>query len=168
MACSRQKDNNFYGFAIGMAVLAGFMSVGSVSGGAFNPAVSASLQLVKCVVASKCAAFSYIWLYWISHLIGALLSAGCFLLINPQVGIKQLTGDWADDLIALPSMSNETIRRVSESRRMSQMTGNNSTAAARSPVEMTGTSLPHMNLAERSSTSGDSSSPVPSSLDKLL
>ena len=57
VACSRQKDNHFYGFAIGMTVLSGAMTVGSVSGGAFNPAVSTGLQLVKCVVASRCQAF---------------------------------------------------------------------------------------------------------------
>jgi glycerol uptake facilitator-like aquaporin len=39
VACSRQKDNQFYGFAIGMTVLSGAMTVGGVSGGAFNPAI---------------------------------------------------------------------------------------------------------------------------------
>jgi hypothetical protein len=153
-----------------MTVLSGFMSVGSVSGGAFNPAVSASLQLVKCVVASKCTAFGYIWLYWLSHFIGAILSAGCFLIIHPKTGIKQHTGDaYADDSILLPSMSKETIRRVSESRRISQMEANHllPAAATRNSVEMTDTSLPHMNLAEKSS-SGNSFSPVPSSQDKNL
>ena len=55
----------FYGFAIGMT---GAMTVGSVSGGAFNPAVSTGLQPVQCIVAGRCQALSYIWMYLIAAL----------------------------------------------------------------------------------------------------
>jgi hypothetical protein len=75
-----------------MTVLSGAFTVGSISGGAFNPAVSTGLQLVQCCVTDSCEAFSYIWLYWLSHFGGAALAAGCFLIIHPKQGIKQHTG----------------------------------------------------------------------------
>jgi hypothetical protein len=117
VACSRQKDNHFYGFAIGMTVLSGAMAVGKVSGGAFNPAVSTALQLAKCVVTGRCKPLGYIWLYWISHFGAAALAAGCFLTIHPRAGIKQHTGadeDNADSWTVLPSASTETIKRASQ------------------------------------------------------
>jgi glycerol uptake facilitator-like aquaporin len=112
VACSRQKDNQFYGFAIGMTVLSGAMSVGNISGGAFNPAVSTGLQLAKCCVTGHCRAFSYIWLYWLSHFGAAAIAAGCFLIIHPKSGIKQHTGaDDSSDARAsvLPSASRTSI-----------------------------------------------------------
>ena len=75
-----------------MTVLSGAMTVGSVSGGAFNPAVSTGLQLVQCIVTGRCQALSYIWMYWVSHFGAAALAAGCFLIIHPHTGIKQHTG----------------------------------------------------------------------------
>jgi hypothetical protein len=105
VACSRQKENQFYGFAIGMTVLSGAMTVGSVSGGAFNPAVSTGLQFVQCCITGHCEAFGYIWMYWLSHFGAAALAAGCFLIIHPRTGIKQHTGaeDVSDRATVLPS-----------------------------------------------------------------
>jgi hypothetical protein len=90
-----------------MTVLSGAMTVGSISGGAFNPAVSTGLQLVQCCVTDSCQAFSYIWLYWLSHFGGAALAAGCFLIIHPKSGIKQHTGadETSERWSALPSAS---------------------------------------------------------------
>jgi glycerol uptake facilitator-like aquaporin len=51
-----------------MTVLASAMTVGSVSGGAFNPAVSTGLQPVQCIVAGRCQKLSYIWMYLIAAL----------------------------------------------------------------------------------------------------
>ena len=39
------EGNSFYGWAIGMAVLTGAYAVGSISGGAFNPAVATGITL---------------------------------------------------------------------------------------------------------------------------
>ena len=112
VASSRQKDNQFYGFAIGMTVLSGAMTVGSVSGGAFNPAVSTGLQLAKCFVTGRCRALSYIWLYWLSHFGAAALAAGCFLIIHPSSGIKQHTGaeeNTVDSRTLLPTASRSSL-----------------------------------------------------------
>jgi aquaporin Z len=40
------SGNSFYGLAIGFTVLAGAYSVGSISGGAFNPAVAVGLTIL--------------------------------------------------------------------------------------------------------------------------
>jgi hypothetical protein len=111
VACSRQKENQFYGFAIGMTVLAGAMTVGNVSGGAFNPAVSTGLQLVQCCVTGHCQALGYIWMYCISHFGAAALAAGCFLIIHPKTGIKQHTGadDQSERWSVLPSASRTSL-----------------------------------------------------------
>ena len=39
------KGNSFYGFAIGATVLVGALTLGSISGGAFNPAVTVALAI---------------------------------------------------------------------------------------------------------------------------
>ena len=99
-----------------MTVLSGAMTVGSVSGGAFNPAVSTGLQLVQCIVTGRCQALSYIWMYWVSHFGAAALAAGCFLIIHPHTGIKQHTGAeenaemWSS---VLPTASKRASQRVS-------------------------------------------------------
>jgi hypothetical protein len=99
-----------------MTVLSSAMTVGSVSGGAFNPAVSTGLQLVQCVVAGRCQALSYIWMYFIAEFGGAALAAGCFLIIHPHTGIKQHTGAednaeaWSS---VLPTASKRASQRVS-------------------------------------------------------
>ena len=111
VACSRQKENQFYGFAIGMTVLAGAMTVGNVSGGAFNPAVSTGLQLVQCCATGHCQALGYIWMYCLSHFGAAALAAGCFLIIHPKTGIKQHTGadDQSERWSVLPSASRTSL-----------------------------------------------------------
>lgn len=73
VAYSKQKENFFYGFAIGMVIVAGVAAVGGVSGGAFNPAVATGLQAAVCVV-GNCTPLMHFWLYWTSPLIGAVLS----------------------------------------------------------------------------------------------
>jgi glycerol uptake facilitator-like aquaporin len=77
VAHSRQRDNFFYGFSIGMVVLAGTAAVGGVSGGAFNPAVATGLQLSACFF-GKCEPLAYVWLYWVAPMLGAALAAGVF------------------------------------------------------------------------------------------
>ena len=73
VAYSKQKENFFYGFAIGMVIVAGVSAVGGVSGGAFNPAVATGLQAAVCLV-GNCQPLMHFWLYWTSPMIGAVLS----------------------------------------------------------------------------------------------
>src|SRR5271170_1865573 len=47
--CKATAGNSFYGLAIGMTVMTGAFAVGSVSGGAFNPAVAIGLGFMQLV-----------------------------------------------------------------------------------------------------------------------
>lgn len=82
-ACSSQKNNHFYGLAIGMCVLAAGYAVGGVSGGSFNPAVAFSLQLVKCV-AGNCIPLMHLWLYFAAPAAGAVGASVLFKMTHPE------------------------------------------------------------------------------------
>jgi glycerol uptake facilitator-like aquaporin len=82
VACSRQKGNDFYGFAIGMTVLSAAFSVGGFTGGAFNPAVATGTQLVRCMTMQDCIPLAYVWLYWFAPLGGALLGGMLFNILD--------------------------------------------------------------------------------------
>ena len=82
VACSRQRDNQHYGLAIALFVIAAAFSVGGISGGAFNPAVATGLQVVNCV-ARSCHNLGYLWLYWVAPIGGAMCAALTFGLMHP-------------------------------------------------------------------------------------
>jgi len=84
VAYSRQRANDFYGFAIGMTVLAAGFSVGGFTGGSFNPAVATGTQLVACIVGSKCGPLIFVWLYWIAPLAGAFLGAFLYNILDTE------------------------------------------------------------------------------------
>lgn len=77
---SDHEANSFYGLAIGFTVLAGAVSVGGVSGGAFNPAVA--------VAGSVAGLFSWssLWVYLLAQTVGGALAALAFLGLNPHDG----------------------------------------------------------------------------------
>lgn len=64
--------NSFYGLAIGFTVMVGAFSVGSVSGGAFNPAVALGITMLGI------AAPSSLWLYLAANLLGGAAAAAVF------------------------------------------------------------------------------------------
>ena len=69
--------NSFYGLAIGMTVMTGAFAVGSISGGAFNPAVAIGVAIMKLV------SFSQIWVHIVAELVGGLAGALVFKFLNP-------------------------------------------------------------------------------------
>jgi len=81
VACSRQRDNQHYGLAIGMTVLASAFAVGGISGGGFNPSVATCLHLEKCF-SGDCSVIKFIWIYWIAPLLGAALAAFLFMVVT--------------------------------------------------------------------------------------
>jgi glycerol uptake facilitator-like aquaporin len=83
VACSKQRNNGYYGLAIGMCVLSAAYAVGGVSGGSFNPMIATSLQLVKCF-AGYCMPLMNIWLYWAAPGAGALGASILFKMIHPK------------------------------------------------------------------------------------
>jgi aquaporin Z len=70
--------NSFYGLAIGFTVLAMAYTFGSISKGAFNPAVAVGL----CVM--KIAPWSDLWIYVAGCFVGGALAAVIFRVNNPE------------------------------------------------------------------------------------
>ncbi len=68
--------NSFYGLAIGFTVLAGAVSVGPISGGAFNPAVGLG------VVRMGFESLSQLWTYLGADLAGGLVAGLAYKAIN--------------------------------------------------------------------------------------
>jgi aquaporin Z len=77
------EGNSFYGLAIGFTVAAGAFAVGTVSGGAFNPAVALG--------ASVLGAFAWgdIWIYLLANFAGGAAAAVVFLATRP---VEELQG----------------------------------------------------------------------------
>jgi aquaporin Z len=68
--------NSYFGLAIGFTVVAGAYTVGSVSGGAFNPAVA--LGISKMGLSSM----SNIWIYFVGNFAGGIIAAVVFKMLN--------------------------------------------------------------------------------------
>jgi aquaporin Z len=68
--------NSFYGLAIGFTVVAGAISVGAISGGAFNPAVGLG------VVIMGLERLSQLWIYIVADLAGGAAAALMFKTIH--------------------------------------------------------------------------------------
>jgi len=71
--------NQFYGLAIGGVIIAGAYGAGSISGGAFNPAVALGLD-----VSSAGVGFGWGFAYTAYELIGCCLAAGLFRVVRPD------------------------------------------------------------------------------------
>jgi len=71
------SGNSFYGLAIGMTVMTGAFAVGSISGGAFNPAVALGISMLGL------SSWGNIWIYLVANFSAAIVAAIIFNLINP-------------------------------------------------------------------------------------
>jgi aquaporin Z len=71
-------DNSFYGLAIGFTVVAGAAAVGTISGGAFNPAVTLGAAVMGMF------AWSTLWVYILAQLIGGIAAGVAFVALNPN------------------------------------------------------------------------------------
>lgn len=70
--------NSYYGLAIGFTVAVMAFAVGSISGGAFNPAVAIGAS------AMKLGAWENIWIYLVGNFAGAVLAARVFKFTSPS------------------------------------------------------------------------------------
>jgi aquaporin Z len=70
--------NSYYGLAIGFTVMAMAYAFGSISGGAFNPAVAVGICIMQL------AGWSDIWIYMVGCFAGGLIAAIIFRLLNPD------------------------------------------------------------------------------------
>src|SRR4051794_24745822 len=71
------EGNSFYGLAIGFTVAVGAFAVGSVSGGAFNPAVAIGATVMGLF------SWSHIWVYLVANFAGGAAAAYAFRLTQP-------------------------------------------------------------------------------------
>lgn len=79
VATSKKTDgNSFYGLAIGFTVLVGAYAVGSVSGGAFNPAVAVGIITMGLMDISS------IWIFLVANSLGGIAAAIAFNALNPD------------------------------------------------------------------------------------
>ncbi len=70
-----QKDNQFFGLAIGVALTVGASVAGPISGGALNPAIGVALPAL-----SEGEGIVYL-IYTVGPLVGSLLAVGAFMLL---------------------------------------------------------------------------------------
>src|SRR6185369_6674557 len=85
-ATSKDHPNNsFYGLAIGITVLAGAVAVGTISCGAFNPAVGVCL--------AGLIGWKMIWIYLFATVAGGALAGYVFRQLNPDDVAPAPTGD---------------------------------------------------------------------------
>ena len=70
------RNNSFYGLAIGFTVMAGAIAVGGISGGVFNPAVAIGGAVMGMF------AWSTFWIYLVVELVAGALAGIAFLAIN--------------------------------------------------------------------------------------
>lgn len=110
---SVQDGNSYYGLAIGFTVLSGAVSVGGVSGGAFNPAV-AMLSLVRLTHGSALSEgfvaelglmmetfYGGAWIHVAGPLVGGLLAGLLFVFTHPaEVGSGVAIGKGARTALA--------------------------------------------------------------------
>jgi aquaporin Z len=71
-------DNSFYGLAIGFTVVAGVFAVGTISGGAFNPAVTLGAAVMDMF------AWPTLWVYLIAQILAGITAGAVFLVQNPD------------------------------------------------------------------------------------
>ena len=65
--------NSYFGWAIGFTVLVGAYAVGSISNGAFNPAVAVGITILNLGI------WSNLWIYFVANLLGGAAAA---LVVN--------------------------------------------------------------------------------------
>jgi aquaporin Z len=81
------SGNSFYGLAIGMTVMTGAFAVGSISGGAFNPAVALGISMLGL------ASWGNLWIYLVANFGAAIIAAFVFNLINPPAQTTPIATD---------------------------------------------------------------------------
>jgi len=72
------EGNSFYGLAIGFLVVVGAISVGWISGAAFNPAIALGATVLGAFK------WSNIWIYLLADFLGGAAGAGAFLYIQGE------------------------------------------------------------------------------------
>jgi aquaporin Z len=80
--------NSFFGLAIGFVVVVGAISVGWVSGAAFNPAVALGATVLGAFT------WPHIWVYFLADLVGGVTAAGTFIFIQSDSATAEGLPHW--------------------------------------------------------------------------
>ena len=80
---AKTQGNSFYGLAIGFTIVVAAFAGGSLSGGAFNPAVGTGPILVQAALGE--GSLAHLWLYLVGPFLGGALAAAVF-------GIQEAAG----------------------------------------------------------------------------
>jgi aquaporin Z len=73
---AKTQGNSFYGLAIGFTIVVAAFAGGSISGGAFNPAVGTGPILVQAGLGG--GSLTHLWLYLVGPFLGGGFAAGVF------------------------------------------------------------------------------------------
>lgn len=76
----RAENNQYFGLAIGMTVMAGAFAAGGISGGVFNPAVAIGTILVD--LPNLASNFPNLIMYIVGELIGAALAVTVYNIVT--------------------------------------------------------------------------------------
>lgn len=78
----KSGGNSYFGLAIGFTVGACAFAVGSVTGGAFNPAVALGPMLMDTLMGGN--AIQYLWIYLVGPFTGAIVAGLVYRIMNPD------------------------------------------------------------------------------------
>jgi aquaporin Z len=78
----KSAGNSYFGLAIGFTVTVSAFCAGSISGGAFNPAVALGPMLMDCFTGGN--SISNLWIYLVGPFAGAAIAAIVFPIMNPD------------------------------------------------------------------------------------
>lgn len=70
--------NSYYGWAVGITVLAGAYAVGAISSAAFNPAVALGITILNL------SHWSNLWIFFVANLLGGAAAAWVFNAAQPE------------------------------------------------------------------------------------
>ena len=77
VACSEKtKGNSYYGLAIGFTIVVAAFAGGSISGGAFNPAVGTGPTVINALFGG--GTWANLWIYYVGPLMGGVLASVVF------------------------------------------------------------------------------------------
>ncbi len=74
----KTSGNSYYGLAIGFTLMTAAYAIGSISGGAINPAVAVGLTIMGL------SSLNNLWIFIVANFAGGALAAAVFKITNPQ------------------------------------------------------------------------------------
>ena len=101
------EGNSFYGLAIGFTLATGAFAAGSLSGGAFNPAVALGASVLGMFP------WSHLWIYLLAELAGGVAAAAAFVLTQPAEAPEQPARVARQDAEAVRPSGDRAQRRAS-------------------------------------------------------